>query len=167
MYHLVLNRIFILLFIFIYASVANALQGDNKATLYIVADSYLGNSKTGIKIFEGHVKVDQGTTHITADRLVTKSNAERKIQEATAYGLQELAHYWTIPKLGDPEIHARAKIIKFYPIESNATLEQDVHVTQGANSFQGELIHYNGNDETITVPHTKNARAVLVYNPPK
>lgn len=144
-----------------------ALQEDRKETVYIVADATTYNYRTGVKIFEGNVKVDQGTTHITADRLVTKNNSQHKIQEAIAYGLGQLAHYRTLPKLGEPEVHARSKIIKFYPIESNVTLEQNVILTQGDNSFQGELILYNGSDQTITVPASKNARAVLVYNPEK
>ena len=142
-----------------------ALSGDNTEKIYIVADSTLYNYKTGTNTFEGNVKVDQGTTHITADRLITKNNSQHKIQEAIAYGIQQPAHYWTLPKLNDPEMHAHAMIIKFYPIASNVTLEQKVTITQGENSFQGELILYNMQDQTITVPASKEGRAVLVYNP--
>lgn len=150
-----------------YSLSAQALKEDRKATLYIAANSFTGNVKTGTKIYEGDVKIDQGTTHIRADRLVTKNNKENEIEEAIAYGYQVPAHFWTTPKIGDPELHAKAKIIKFYPIDFNITMEQDVHVTQGENSFQGELVHYNNNDETILVPKTKNARAIFVYNPDK
>jgi lipopolysaccharide export system protein LptA len=144
-----------------------ALDSDNKERVNVEADSVIYNYKTGVDVYEGNVKVNQGTTHITADRLVTKSNKEHRIKEAAAFGLQTLAHYWTLPKMGDPEVHAYAKVIKFYPLESNVTLEQEVRVTQGENVFQGELIHYNSNDQTITVPALKNGRAVIVYNPEK
>jgi lipopolysaccharide export system protein LptA len=142
-----------------------ALDTDSKQKLNIIADSGVYNFKTGIDVYEGHVKLDQGSSHVTADKLITKKNAAHKIQEATAYGIQELAHFWTLPKLGDAEMHAQAKIIKFYPLESNASLEDDAHVIQGDNSFQGQVIHYNSNDQTITVPPLLNGRAVLVYNP--
>lgn len=164
--HNMLLTTFCLLLLY-YPQHAFALQEDSKEKVYIVSDSSVYNYKTGVKIFEGHVKVDQGSTHITADKLITKNNQQNKMQEAIAYGLQGLAHYWTLPKVGDPEIHAKAKIIKFYPIDSNITLEQQVVVTQGENSFQGELIHYNRNDDTITVPASQNGRAVLVYDPDK
>jgi lipopolysaccharide export system protein LptA len=144
-----------------------ALQTDNLEKVYIVSDSFIYNYKTGINIYEGHVKVDQGTTHIMADKLITKNNLQHKIQEAIAYGVDHQAHYWTLPNTNDPEIHARAKVIKYYPSDSNATLEQEVFVTQGENSFQGQLILYNRNNQTITVPASKNGRAVLVYNPDK
>lgn len=142
-----------------------ALEEDSKAPMYIVSDKSTYNYKNGTKTFEGHVKVDQGTTHLTADKLITKNNNENKMKEAIAYGLQENAHYWTVPKLGDKEVNALAKIIKVYPIDSNVVLENDVVITQGDNSFKGELIIYNRNDQTITVPESKQGRAVLVYNP--
>ena len=148
-------------------SSTHALPQDSKEKVFIVADSGIYNFKTGLNTFEGHVIVNQGATHITADRLTSQSNNSHRIRETIAYGLQQPAHYWTLPKAGDPEIHANAKIIKFYPIESNVTLEQTVVITQGENSFQGELIHYNMNDQVITVPESQNGRAVVVYDPDK
>jgi len=146
---------------------AYALDSDSRQRLNIVADSGIYNFKTGVDIYQGHVKVDQGSTHITADKLITKKNQQHKIQEATAYGVETLAHYWTLPKVSDPEMHARAKIIKFYPLQMNVSLEQDVHVTQGENAFKGELIHYNSKDQIITLPTSANGHAELVYNPDK
>ena len=99
-----------------------ALKTDRQDIVHIVADSSVYNYKSGVNVFEGNVRIDQGTTHITADKLITKDNRYHKIQEAIAYGEKKLAHYWTLPKLNEPEIHAKAKIIKFYPIETNVVL---------------------------------------------
>ncbi|VVC76123.1 Lipopolysaccharide export system protein LptA [Aquicella siphonis] len=161
------STLFVMLVLLIVPALTFALDSDSQAKLHIVADSGTYNFKTGVDVYEGHVKIDQGTTHITADKLITKKNSRHKIEEATAYGMQTLAHFWTLPKLGEPEIHARAKIIKFYPLETNVSLEHDVRVIQGENSFQGEVIHYNSNEQTITLPASLNGRAVLVYNPEK
>lgn len=144
---------------------AYSLPEDVKQKLHIKADTTIYNYKKGMNYFEGHVQIDQGTTHVTADRLTTKTDEKHQIQEAVAYGVSDLAHFWTLPKLGQQVINAHARIIKFYPITSNATLQGAVVVTQGENVFQGQLIHYNMNDQTIIVPETKNGRAVLVYNP--
>lgn len=167
MYHRTKKFITTLFYYLAFSSALYALPSDKEQILHIYAKSYFGNFKTGVNVYEGDVVVDQGTTHLRADRLITRNNKENKIQEITAYGLHSPAHYWTLSKIGEPEIHAWAKIIIYYPIESNATLEQNVEVKQGLNSFKGELIHYNSNDETITVPASNNARAVLVYNPTK
>lgn len=144
---------------------AYCLQEDSKEMMHIKADTTIYNYKKGLNYFEGHVQIDQGTTHVTADRLTTKTNDKHQIQEAIAYGISDLAHFWTTPAAGEQVVNAHAKIIKFYPITSNATLQGEVTVAQGENNFQGQLIHYNMNDQTIIVPETKNGRAVIVYNP--
>ncbi len=142
-----------------------SLSTDNQEVVHVVADSSIYNYKTGVNLFEGNVKVDQGTTHITADKLITKNNTQHKIKEAIAYGTKQLAHYWTLPKDNEPELHAKAKIIKFYPIDTHVVLEQNVILTQGENSFHGEIIFYNKSSQTIIVPAAKNSRATLVYDP--
>lgn len=149
----------------IIAQLSFALPEDTQKKLNIVSDTWTYNYKEGTSVFEGNVIVDQGTTHITADKLTTKNNAKHEIQEAIAYGKQHLVHYWTLPKIGDAELHAHAKIIRYYPIESHVTLEKEVVVTQKENSFRGDVIHYSMNDQNITVPPTKNGRAILIYNP--
>lgn len=154
-----------LLFLLVLCANAYALPEDRRAKLHITADTSIYNYKSGENYFEGHVMVDQGTTHVTADRLTTKSDTGHRIQEAVAYGVGDLAHFWTTPKNGEAVINAKAKVIKFYPLTSNTTLQGDVEVMQGQNNFHGQLIHYNMNDQTIIVPETKSGRAVLVYNP--
>jgi len=147
------------------AFAAYSLPEDRKEKMHITANITTYDYKKGISYFEGHVIVDQGTTHLTADRLTTRSNNKHRMEEVIAYGVNELAHFWTTPKTGEAIINAHGKIIKFYPLTQNTTLQGDVQLTQGENNFHGQLIHYNMNDQTIIVPETKNGRAVLVYNP--
>lgn len=161
----ILYQIYLIAFTCIAALSAYGLPEDNKELMHIKADRTIYNYKKGLNYFEGNVVIDQGTTHVTADRLTTKSNDKHQIQEAIAYGVKELAHFWTVPTHGQQIVDAHAKIIKFYPLTSNATLQGNVFVTQGENNFQGQLIHYNMNEQTIIVPETKNGRAVIVYNP--
>jgi lipopolysaccharide export system protein LptA len=160
-----MSKLFVLFFLLFISSKMFALESDSKARIFIVADTTSYNYKLGTSLFEGHVTVDQGTTHLIADKLITHNNEQHKIQEVIAYGNNEPAHYWTTPKAGDKPVHATAGIIKFYPLDSNVTLEQNVIIKQGDNSFKGQLIHYNRDQETIIVPATKRGRAVLVYHP--
>lgn len=157
-----------LFFIFIFScSLIFALPSDRNEKIFIVADSSVYNYKTGINIFEGHVKVDQGSTHLIADKLTTKSNSKHEIQEMIAYGEKKLAQYTTLPKQGELIVKASSKIIKYYPVEANVVFENDAHVVQGENYFQGQKILYNMNEEIITVPASVSGRAILVYNPDK
>lgn len=140
-------------------------SSNTQQPLHIMADSSLFDYKSGINTYEGNVKVDQGSSHLLADKVITKNNAQHKIAEATAYGLKNLAEYTTLPKPGDPLFHAVAKIIKYYPPKALIVLEGDVTVTQGENSFQGPVIIYNMEDQTVTVPSSKIGRATIVIEP--
>src|SRR3990167_8217122 len=138
---------------------------DNDKPVYIIADSFVYNHKTGVHVFDGHVKVDQGDAHLIADRLVTKRDGKQKIQEAIAYGVSRLAHYWTTPQVDVMPLHAKAKVIRFYPNRSLVILERDVLVTQAGNSFKGTIIIYNIKNQVITVPHSQRGHATIVYDP--
>lgn len=152
----------IALFLAIGSSLAIALATDTEQSLHIVADTYLFDYKTGIHTYEGNVKVDQGSSHLTADRAVTKSNSQNKMEEAIAYGVKHLAEYSTIPKEGDQLFRAKAKVIKYYPSKAEIVLEGDVIVTQGKNSFNGPVIIYNIKDQTVAAPASKSGRGTIV-----
>jgi lipopolysaccharide export system protein LptA len=139
-----------------------ALPDDSKQPMYIVADSTLFNYKTGQDIYIGNVKVDQGTSHLTADRLVTQKNKQHKMISAIAYGINTIATFTTIPKEGDLVMTAIAKKISFYPPTSTVILEDEVTVTQGENNFHGQHIVYNMKDQIVEAPASKNGRATIV-----
>lgn len=140
---------------------------DDKQTLKISADSSMFNFNTGENIYEGNVQVIQDTTHLNADKIITKNNKEHKIIEAKAFGGTKLAEYSTIPKPGDPIFKATAKIITFYPPTFTVVLEGNVKVTQGENSFQGPLILYNMKDQIVTAPASKIGQATFMIEPDK
>src|SRR5260221_12812282 len=90
------------LILFFLPILAIALPEDNEQMMYIVSDTSTLNYKTGVNIFEGNVKIDQGTTHLTADRVVTQSNDHHTMESAVAYGIKQLAEYITVLKKEDP-----------------------------------------------------------------
>lgn len=140
----------------------SALPNDDKQPMHITAESSEFNYKTGTTTYEGNVKVDQGTTHLTADRIVTQRNKHHKIEEAIAYGIHRPAVYSALMKAGDPPLHAEAHVIKFYPIKSTVILDGNVKATQGENSFHGPVIIYNMKDQTVTAPPSKTGRATML-----
>lgn len=158
-------RSFIILIGIFFSISAFALPGDVSKPLSIVATSSVFNYKTGSNLYEGNVKIDQGTTHLTADRVVTQNDKQHKINMAVAYGIYRLAEYTTLPKKDDLIFHAKAKVIKFFPQTSLIILEGDVFITQGENSFQGPLILYNMKDQLVTAPASKLGRATIVIEP--
>lgn len=153
-----------IIFLFI-STLTFALSEDRERPFHIVADSSIFNYKTGIDTYEGNVKVDQGTSHLTADHLVTQKNKQHKMTSAIATGIKKLAEYTTVPKAGDPTLNAKARVIKFYPPASIVILEQDVVITQKENSFHGPLIIYNMKDQVVTAPASQHGRATIVIGP--
>ena len=162
-----IKRLLTAILLLLLASSLAALPEDHKTLMHIISDGSQYNYKMGETWFEGHVKIDQGSTHLEADRVITKRNAQNKIREALAFGLQQPAHYWTYPKKGEKMLHAYAKLMKLYPLESRIVLEGDVRVFQGENHFQGQIIVYNIKLQTITVPPTRNSRATFVIETDK
>jgi len=166
----ILDQRFLIRVILIILSCSNllyALPDDREKPVHITADSSTFDYKTGTNTYEGNVKVDQGSTHLTADRVITHTNAHHKLQEAEAIGIKQLAEYTTLPKPGEVVLHAKAKVIKFFPIESTVTLENDVIVTQGENSFHGPVIIYNMKNQTVSAPASKSGRTTIVIDPNK
>lgn len=142
-----------------------ALPDDKDAKLFIASDHAVYNYKRGYSEFIGHVKIDQGSTHVTAEKLTTRINNNHNIEEAIAYGEHHRAHYSTLPKLNSAPIHAYAKIIKYYPVQANISLLNNVLVEQKNNHFKGSVIHYNMHNETIKVPASANSKATFIYDP--
>jgi lipopolysaccharide export system protein LptA len=142
-----------------------ALPADNEQTMHIIANSSLFDYKKGVNTYEGQVKIDQGTSHLTANRVITHNNAQHKIEEAVAFGMDELAHYWTLPKTGDVLFHAEAKVIRFYPLLSIVKLEGNASIKQGENTFHGPVIIYNIKDEVVSAPATKEGPTTITIEP--
>ncbi len=160
MYRLLLSFLLVLL-----TTTSFALPEDSKQLMHISSDSTQFDFKKGINIYEGNVVVNQGSTHLTADKVTTKNNDLHKIQEVIAFGGINPAIYTTIPNPGDELFTAKAHEIRFYPIKSLIFLEGDTSVTQGENSFQGPIMIYNTKDQIVTAPPSKNGRATMMIKP--
>src|SRR5437870_4725866 len=86
------------------------LPEDDKEIIHITADSSQFDYKKGISTYEGNVKIDQGTTHLLADKVTTINNDQHKIKEAIAYGTLKQAIYSTQPKIDDSLLEAKADL---------------------------------------------------------
>lgn len=147
-------------------SCAYADTQEIQQAIKVSADSSLVNYKLGLTTYEGNVVIDQGSTHLAADKITTKNNNKHKIKEAIAYGIKKQVEYSSIPKPGDNLLHASANKIKFYPETYTVVLEGNVLVTQGKNSFHGERIIYNTKTQEVSVPATAGGRATLIIEQP-
>lgn len=139
------------------------LSSDEKEPAHFEADDVSMNHKTGITVFTGHVKVDQGSTHLTADKLTVYKDQEGKVTKIVAAG--QLAHYATLPDKQKMPMDAFAKTIEYYPKEKKAVLLGQGMITQGSNTFKGEHIIYNLAQQTVTSLPTAGSKSVLILQP--
>lgn len=146
-----------------------ALQADQKEKIYISSDYAEMNRQTGIGIYRSGVEIDMGTTHVTGDILTTHMNKQNKIEVAVVEGnKKQLAHYRTIPEEGKAELHAKSKIIKFYPQRKYVILIGNASITQGHDSITGERLEYDMNKQSLISPKVagaKKSRTRIVIDP--
>lgn len=169
MYYTLRQHHFILLCLTIFYSmstIVSALSSDQPGRLQIKADSSLLNLKANSTIYQGHVTVDQGCTHITAEKLITQTNTKHQLQEAIAYGTTgNLVHYWTLPKPHDKPLHGWALVIKYYPQRSMVYFMGDAKLTQGDNTFKGPNIYYNLKKGIVFSPSSSKGRSTITLSP--
>jgi lipopolysaccharide export system protein LptA len=147
-----------------FSAIGWALPSDRDQPANIEADHVEYQQKTGITIYTGHVKVDQGTSHLLADTMtVYQDSHNKKMQKIIAQG--NLAQYTTLPKPGGEILHASAKTIQYDPINNQVLLLGDAVVMQEGNSFRGQHIEYDVTKEIVVSAPSANSKTTIVIRP--
>lgn len=142
-----------------------ALGTDEQQPMHVMADSVQIDHETGTNVYHKNVQVDQGTTHLTADLMITHNNNHDRMQEIIATGNQAI--YRTMVDLKKPELIAIADTIKYYPSQNKVLLLGKAKVIQGENVFTGPVIEYNTKLQTVISQANKLGRTSVVINPNK
>lgn len=119
--------------------------------------------KDGLATYVGDVVADQGTRHLTGDKLIIHQNKAGKIDKMTSYG--NPAHIRLLPSVGGEEVTGHALIVIFRPLVNTLTLIDKAHLKQGENSFNGQKITYNTQTKVVISPQTKAGRSELILEP--
>lgn len=159
------------LFILLIPSISVALSSDQTKKLYIRSKTANINRTTGIGVFIGDVVIDQGTTHVTGDKVITYNDKNNKLKQVTIIGLNgHFAHYKTLTELKKPPLYATARTIKYYPKSHYVILIKDGHIKQGTDSIDGQHLEYDIqkqvlNSTAITKTNGKNSRTTIIIQP--
>ncbi len=165
-FYFITRIITFLLIFYSFSSNSLALPNDQNKVAYINADQAMLNRKIGINIFTGHVKFDQGTTHVSANKIVTYSNKQRKVTKMIAYGdPHHLAHYQTVPKLHQKPLDAWAVVIKYFPKQRVAYLIKDAVAIQKPNTFKGPIIRYDMTNQVVQSYAQKAHHTTIILHP--
>ena len=142
-----------------------ALDSDRQQPLSLVADSAEIDHGKGVYHYRGHVKFDQGTTHIRADYGKTTTDQNDQLIEviAKSHG-KNRAHYQTKPKVDEPILHAKANLIKWYPQQDMLILIGNAEIIQGKNNFRAPHIKYDVKKQhLISKPHQQGRTVIKIY----
>ena len=145
-----------------------ALPSDAQSKMYISAQNAQVDKLTGDSVYQGDVKIDRGTTHVTADKLTVKS-VSGKVVLLTAFGHdQQLAHYQTKTDINKPVLDAYADIIKYYPPQHVVVLIGHAYVVQGNSQVKGPHLEYDLNKQVLVTtsdPKNPGQKTTFIIDP--
>jgi lipopolysaccharide export system protein LptA len=118
-----------------------AQQKSAEEIAHFAADHVALQGESGTTIYTGHVKMDQGTTHLIAEKVVAYKNEQGEIDKIVATG--NPAHYITLPENQTDPVYATGDTIEYYPLVRKAIIIGHGQVTQAENSLKGSYIIYD------------------------
>jgi lipopolysaccharide export system protein LptA len=116
-----------------------ALPEDGEQPIHITADQAVRNEKDGLTVYKGNVELNQGSLHITADKITIYRLVE-EADKIVARGSPALLSQKPDPEKGP--IEARAEIIEYYKMEARVHLAQNASIEQDGSRVTGETIDY-------------------------
>lgn len=127
---------------------AAALESDRDQPAIIDADTVDIDFNAGIRIYEGNVKLRQGTIRLDADRLEVRFKDDA-LESAIAVGSP--AEFRQRPEGKDHDVVGVALNIHLDEVNDEITLTDEAVVTQGRDSIAGKTIVYNMATEKVQV----------------
>ncbi len=121
------------------AGPALALESDQEQPIRISADQALRDEKQGFTLYQGNVRMDQGSLQIEADT-ITIYHREEEADRIVARGKPARMQQRPDPTRGP--VHARATIIEYFQNEERVHLREEAHIEQDGSIVSGETIDY-------------------------
>lgn len=149
------------------APLAWALPDDREQPIYVQSDRAERDERKGITVYTGEVEIDQGSLHISADR-VTIRDADEQVSRIEATG--EPAKMRQKPAPDREPVYARARTIEYDVVQEVLTLVEDASVTQEGTTVTGDRIVYYVREQRVKATGggaTPGQERVKVVIPPR
>lgn len=150
------------------SAAAYSLPDDRSQPIEIQANSAERDAKTGVTTYSGNVDINQGSIHISANRVVLDSK-NNELSQITASGAP--ATY--TQQLTGPEdvVDAKADTIYFDVAKNLITLQGGANLKQPSGSITGDRIEYDTKNERVRAQASEsgssdNAKRITVIIPP-
>jgi lipopolysaccharide export system protein LptA len=141
--------------------IARALSSDKRQPIRITADRVTIDEQHGVSVYKGHVVVDQGTLHVTADQL-TLYTKNQVLQRLVATG--QPATYRQRPDGKPADVHARARRMEYFANQDRVVLTGDAQLRQAGNTFTSKRIVYDLKHDRVAAGNGGN-RVEIVIQP--
>lgn len=164
-----LLRGMLLLLTFVPAAGALALPDDRDQPIEIRADQVELDDEAGVAIYQGDVRLDQGSVRVTADRLTIHYTAEQDVDRIVAEGSDAAgpASYHQQPEADAALIRAKAQAITYRTATEQVELTGNAELRQQDDSFSGERIVYDVRERRITASGGSDGAPVTMTIQPR
>ena len=145
-----MNKLIILAALF-FTSLVFALPEDAKQPIEIEAKSVTVDETTGFNEFSGNAEVKQGSLLLFAELIQVQTNSDG-VETMIAKGtLEKPAKYIQSQENQGRFIEATATLITYNVNEGMIFLVGNAHLVQGFDSFSGDSLNYDINNDKVVV----------------
>ena len=145
-----MNKLLILLMAFV-TSLVFALPEDAKQPIEIEAQSVVVDETTGFNEFSGNAEVRQGSLLLLAELIQVQTDNEDVVSMIAKGSLEKPAKYIQSQENQARLIEATATIITYDVDECMILLVGNAHLVQGFDSFSGDTLSYDINNDKVVV----------------
>tara|TARA_B110000003_G_scaffold258875_1_gene278390 strand:- start:79 stop:564 length:486 start_codon:yes stop_codon:yes gene_type:complete len=134
-----------------FTSVTYALPGDSEQPIEIEAESVMVDETSGFNEFIGNAEVRQGSLLMTAEIIQVQTNIDG-VESMLAKGtIKDPAKYIQDQEDQPRFIEAIATLITYDVNKGLIFLEGNAHLIQGFDSYSGEKLYYDIDNDKVTV----------------
>ena len=150
-----MNKLIVLIALFL-STYTFALTEDAQQPIEIEADSVMVDETSGFNEFIGNAEVKQGSLVMTAEIIQVQTNADG-VETMIAKGtLDQPAKYIQSQENQARFIEATATLITYDVNEGMIFLVGDAYLVQGFDSFSGDSLTYDINNDKVLVKGSEN-----------
>jgi len=142
-----MSRLYGILLLSLLPLTAWGLDADRDQPINIEADQASLNDKTGFSVYEGNVRLQQGTLVFTGNRM-TVQLTDKKLDTIILTGT--LATYVQRPEGKVVDQHAEAERIEYYALDERVILLRKARIWEsGDEEFRSDRIVFNLKTDTV------------------
>ena len=150
-----LNKLLILLIAFV-STLVFALPEDTSQPIEIEAQLVVVDETTGFNEFSGNVIVRQGSLLLSAEVIQVQTNNEEVVRMVAKGSLEKPAKYTQNQENQTRFVEATATQITYEVNEGMIFLVGNAHLVQGFDSFSGDTLNYDVNNDKVIVKGSKD-----------